>query len=120
MPYESATILFRHGKDDFAVWEVELPKPLLQKARHAQNTATGDLDFILDQLPIQENSADDPRCQFLFADGSAFALFSVDLGAEFYARYQNDGCSVRGSKQDVLAEVEEQLQALAHRWEMAM
>lgn len=120
MPYENATILFRHGKDDFAVWQVELPEPLLRKARHAQNTATGDLGFILDQLPAEEPGMDGARCQFLFEDGSSFALFSVDLGGEFYARYQSDGCSVRGSKQDVLTEVEEQLQALAHRWEMAM
>lgn len=119
MSYESATILFRHGPDDFAVWEVDLPAPLIRQALRAQNTATGDLDFILDQLPIGEAGVDSP-CQFLFEDGSAYALFSMEMDADFFDEYSNEGCSVRGGKEEVIAEVEELLQARAQCWGQAM
>lgn len=120
MSYETATILFRHGQDDFAVWDVDLPSALIRQARHALNTATGDLGFILDQLPIQEEGADGPCCQFLCRDGSALALFTMEMSAGFFNEYRNEGCSVRGGKSDVMAEVEEMLQEQAHCWGLAM
>ena len=116
---ERATILFRHGPDDFAVWEVDLPAPLIRQARRAQNTATGDLDFILDQLPIGEAGVDSP-CQFLFKDGSAYALFSMEMGPGFFDKYSDKGCSVRGGKEEVIAEVEELLQEQTQCWVQAM
>lgn len=119
MSYESATILFRHGPDDFAVWEVDLPAPLLRQALRAPNTATGDLDFILDQLPIEEVGVDSP-CQFLFKDGSAYALFTMEMGPGFFDEYRNEGCSVRGGKAGMIAEVEELLQEQTQCWGMVM
>lgn len=116
MKYENATILFHHGRDDFAVWELDLPESLLRQARSAQKTATGDLGFILDQLPIQKGGGKDPRYHFLFEDGNALALFSMEMGASFLDEYQNEGCSVRGGRADVMAEVEEQLQEQANCW----
>lgn len=120
MSYETATILFRHGRDDFAVWEVDLPEQMLWQAKRSLNTATGDLDFILDQLPIQKDGGINPRCHFLFEDGSTLALFSMKMTAGFYDEYRDVGCSVRGGKADVMAEVEEQLREHAHCWEPAM
>lgn len=120
MSYETATILFRHGEDDFAVWDVDLPERLLREARHAQNTATGDLGFIFDQLPVQESAAGDSRCQFLFEDGSAFALFTMEMDPAFFDEYRDKGCSVRGGKEEILAEITEQLQEQARQWTLAM
>lgn len=120
MRYETATILFRHGEDDFAAWDVDLPEQLLREVRYGQNTATGDLAFILDQLPIEASGKGGARCQFLFEDGSAFALFSAELGPDFFDRHQGRGCFTRGGKEEVLAELEEQFQRLAHQWEMVM
>lgn len=116
MSYENATILFRHGQDDFAVWEMDLPEHLLRQARRSLNTATGDLGFILDQLPIQKDGGINPRCHFLFEDGSALALFSMEMAAGFFDEYRNEGCSVRGGKADVMAQLQEQ----THCWEPAM
>lgn len=116
MRYETATILFRHGWDDFAVWEVDLPEHLLRQARRSLNTATGNLGFVLDQLPTQEGGVDSPCCHFLYKDGSTLALFSMEMARGFLDEYRNEGCSVHGSKADVMAEIEEQLKEQRHCW----
>lgn len=116
---ERATILFREKPNKFTVWEVDLPAPLIQQARRAQNTATGDLDFILDQLPIGETGVDSP-CQFLFKDGSTYALFSMEMGPGFFDKYCDEGVAVCGGKAGVIAEVEELLQEQAQCWGQSM
>lgn len=120
MSYENATILFRHGPDDFSVWNVDLPAPLLREAQHTTNTATGDLGFILDQLPIDEPGAGSTLCQMLFEDGSSFALFSMEVAPDFFDEHRDEGCSVRGGKAEVAAEVEELLHHQAQYWVQAM
>lgn len=120
MSYETVTILFRYGQDDYTVWDVDLPEALVRQARRASNTATGDLDFILGQLPIQEDGGKDHRCQFLFKDGKALALFTMEMPAGFFEEYRNESCSLRGGKSEVMAEVEEHIQEQAHCWELVM
>lgn len=116
---ERATILFREKPNKFTVWEVDLPAPLIWQALRAQNTATGDLDFILDQLPLGEASVNSP-CQFLFKDGSAYALFSMEMGSGFFEKYCDEGVAVCGGKEEVIAEVEELLQEQTQCWVQAM
>lgn len=80
----------------------------------------GTWGFILDQLPSDVGNS---CCQFLFEDGSSFALFTMEMAPAFfdeYQDYQDEGCSVRGSKEKILAEIAEQLQEQARQWTLAM
>lgn len=121
MSLETAVILSCHGEDDFSVWNVELPTPLLRRARHAENTATGGLAFILEQIAVPEPTLGaGARCHFLCEEGRSFALFTLEVDADFFERHRNEGCSVRGGKEDILTELEEQFLSRAHIWAPVM
>lgn len=104
MNLETAAILFRHHADDFVLWCVDLPAALLRDAKHMENTAYGDLDFVMEQLPVRPEK-DVSVLHLLFREGEYYSLFTQEVDPGFVAAQRRSGYSVRGGKEDIMEDV---------------
>ena len=65
----------------------------------------GNLDAILDNITSIDNQPE-TIFHFFFPNGEdIFTLLTVDMGEIFAEKYQNDGYSVRGSREDIFFEI---------------
>lgn len=119
MRYETAAVLFRHHADDFALWTVDLPASMLQEIRRMENTAFGDLDFVMEELPASPEG-DESKLYFLFKEGENFSLFAKEAAPAFIQAQQCNGCSVRGGKEDIIVDVLQHFEDMSPSQSMAM
>lgn len=119
MKYETAAVLFRHHTDDFVLWTVDLPATLLMEARRMENTAFGDLDFVMEELPVIPEG-DNSLLHFLFKEGKNFSLFAKETDSAFMEVRQCSGCSVRGGKEDIIEDIRQHFRDLMAFQSMAM
>lgn len=106
MKRETAVILFREQGESFSIWTVELPWDVTFRARQTEKAIRGNLEELLNQLPVQSCSAD-CNLNFLFQDGSGYRLCTVKMEESFLNEHQHEGGSVCGSLEDIIAEAEE-------------
>lgn len=119
MRLETAAVLFRHHADDFTLWTVDIPTSLLQEAKRMENTAFGDLDFVMEELPVSPEG-DDSKLYFLFKEDKNFSLFAKEATAAFMHAQRCNGCSVRGGKEDIIVDVLQHFEDMSLSPSMAM
>lgn len=100
--YEVAMVVFRHGEDDYSFWMADFPAGTVQKARQGKAEAQGDLDAIMDAIPLGDG---EESLNFLFHSEDGFSLRAVNVGEDFLEEHETDGCSVRGSRKQIQSEV---------------
>lgn len=78
MNYESTTFLFRNGSDDYTLWVVDLSKTELSRISRNNLTILGNLDDLMEQIPIGYKESDMNRQPYLLkAKRSQFALCTI-------------------------------------------
>ena len=119
MRYDTAAVLFRHHADDFALWTVDLPASMIQEVRRMENTAFGDLDFVMEQLPVNPEG-DGSKLHFLFKEGENFSLFAKETAPAFMQAQRHNGCSVRGGKEDIIGDILQHFEDMTPSHSMTM
>ena len=104
MKYDTAIILFCHGVNDYAVWEVDLPADFIQQARNTEPVTDGDLRSVMGQVPMIGEEMD-AALHLLFYENGQFSLHRQLVDESFLDAYQHTGCSARGSMEVILSEV---------------
>ena len=81
-----------HGKDDYSFWSAEIPKDMLYS--------------ILDELMGAMNPKDGYEMRlFIQTPGRQFAFYRIPERLSNLEDYANEGCSVRGTKGEIMAEI---------------
>lgn len=105
MKYQTAGVLFRVQEDDFSFWTADFPIEIVEQARRSTNRSQGSLHEMINQVPMMEGM-DDKRMHFVFHEGEdIFSLCMITMDESFFLSYQNEGSSVRGSKEEIFTEV---------------
>lgn len=107
---EMTMVLFCHGVDDYSLWAVELPAAIIQDVQRGQLTAEGELDAVMDRIP-DLRVCGETRLSFLFHQGSCFRLYVRETDESLLETYRGEGWSVRSSKNSIMAEILELVQA---------
>ena len=104
MRYDTAIILFCHGVNDSAVWEVDLPADFIQQARNTEPVMDGNLSSVMEQVPMIDEETD-TALHLLFYENGQFSLRRQVVDDSFLDAYQHTGCSARGPMEVILSEV---------------
>ena len=106
MKYDTTAILFRDGEDDFTLWVIDLPEDLVRKLKRSDCAIVGMVDSLMYQMPIEEGNPE-KRLHILDKSCERYKLYTADVSWDFFEKYSSEGCSSRGSKESVLAEINE-------------
>lgn len=104
MKYDTAIVLFCHGENDYAMWEVDLPVDFIQQAQSAELIADGSLRTVMERVPMIEEYPH-TALHLLFCENGQFSLHRQLVDESFMDAYQHTGCSARGSMEVILSEV---------------
>ena len=102
--YELANVLLHYGEDDYGLWQVQLPVYLVWNIFNGTQNSIGDLDEILDGLPIEQETCG-TILHFLFPKGGKVVCCSVEMAETFMEEYSMQGSSLRGSRADIREEL---------------
>lgn len=102
--YELANVLLHYGEDDYGLWQVQLPVYLVWNIFNGTQNSIGDLDEILDGLPIEQETCG-TILHFLFPKGGKVVCCSVEMTETFMEEYSMQGSSLRGSRADIREEL---------------
>ena len=110
MKYRQAIFLYRDGCDDFTVWAVDLPENEIDEILSGSLEHHGTLSGIMDHLPLSmDNTAN--LMHLLEKDGEGFTLHTKDIPPSFIEKHNHEGCSARGDRESILAEIADLLPA---------
>lgn len=91
-----------HGKDDYSLWSAEIPKDMLHSILHEACERVGTLDELMDAM----NPKDGYEMRlFIQTPGRQFAFYRIPERLSNLEDYANEGCSVRGTKDEIMAEI---------------
>lgn len=108
MEYSQINTLTKFSPDDFALWTLTLPREKIHEIRQCTPAAEGNLRDIFEAVPSCEEQSES-ICHFVLPHGNGLHLFSVDMGENFADRMRYNGSSVRGSREQIIAELREEL-----------
>lgn len=97
------TCVFRHGENDFSVWNVDLPVSDIERLKHRAVLKSSDLASLLQQMPITDTMPYDAVCIFSTDKGYTLSIYEVD--EQFVETYNHHGGSVRGNITDIIDEL---------------
>jgi hypothetical protein len=108
MEYSQINTLTKFGPDDFSLWTLTLPREKIHEIRQNNPTLEGSLRDIFEAVP---SGGEQPEsiCHFVLPHGNGLRLFSVDMGENFADRNRHNGSSVRGSREQIIAELRDEL-----------
>ena len=108
MEYSQINVLTKLGANDYDLWNLTLPREKIQDIRQKQETVSGDLRQIFEGIPPADEQ---PEGTFHFAlpHEGGLRLIPVDMGTDFSDRNRYNGTSVRGSREEIIAELRENL-----------
>lgn len=101
----SCTCIFRHGEDDFAIWDVDLPVSMIEQVKLGQRSTADCVEDLLRSMPnIDEHSAD--TISLFVWNRNELALYTATVSPDFIEQYNNEGCSSRADLDAVVDEME--------------
>lgn len=104
MEYSQINTLTKFGPDDFALWTLTLPREKILEIRQSNPALEGNLRDIFEAVPSGEEQPES-ICNFVLPHGNGLRLLSVDMGKNFADRNRHNGSSVRGRREDIMAEL---------------
>lgn len=110
MEYSQINALSKRGANDYGLWELTMPREKIYEIRQAPETVSGDLRQIFEGVsPADEQP--EGTFQFVLPHEDGLRLVPVDMGTEFADRNRHNGTSVRGPREEIMAELRENLKA---------
>ena len=108
MEYSQINTITKFGPDDYSLWTLTLPREKIHEIRQNTPTAEGNLRDIFEEVPSGEEQPES-ICHFALPHRNGLRLFSVDMGENFADRMRYNGSSVRGRREDIMAELRDEL-----------
>jgi len=108
MEYSQINTITKFGPDDYSLWTLTLPREKIHEFRQNTPAAEGNLRDIFEAVP---SGVEQPEsiCNFVLPHSNGLRLFSVDMGENFADRNRHNGSSVRGRREDIMAELRNEL-----------
>lgn len=110
--YTTVTALMKHGEDDFSTWIFDMQDEALEQFDHARTRQTADLESLMANCPMLEGNEDKLNLLFPREDGR-YSLRTCTVGAEFFEAHQHTGYSVRGSKEEIMFDLTDEVREQA-------
>lgn len=91
-----------HGRDDYALWNVEIPSDIFRSIVREAAEKVGTLEALLDSMDL--TSGCEMRLLTQMKNGR-FAFFDIPERMNALRAYETQGSSIRGSKEQIMAEI---------------
>ena len=91
-----------HGRDDYAVWNVEIPSDMFRSIVREAAEKVGTLEELMDSM--DPTSGYEMRLLTQMKDGR-FAFFTIPERMNALRDYETQGSSTRGDKEQIMAEI---------------
>lgn len=111
-----AVLIYRHGKNDFTSWDVNLPPSTVEQFKAGERIAAVDAETLLGKMPVNDATGDNRFSLFVREDGE-FALYTASVSYDFIIDYSHEGCSVRSDLASTADELEETVTELNIMWD---
>lgn len=111
MEYSKINALTKFGPDDYDLWTLTLPREKIHEIRQTPVTIDGDVRKIFTELPTQKSEG---NINFVLPHSKGLQLYAVDMGEDFTDRNRYNGTSVRGSREEIMAELRESMKAMGY------
>lgn len=108
MEYSQINTITKFGPDDYSLWTLTLPRDQIGEIRQGSPVVEGDMSRVFEEIRTATHQSE-PVCNFVLPQSKGLRLFRVDMGEDFAYRNQYNGCSVRGSREEIMAELREEL-----------
>lgn len=108
MERTNTRILTKYAPDDYSIWELSMPREQMQKVRLHTPAVEGDMRKIFDELQEANSKS---LANFALPHGEGLQLYTVDMGEDFAERNRHNGTSIRGSREEIMAELRESLKS---------
>lgn len=108
MEFSQINTITKFGPDVYSLWTLTMPRDQIGQIRQGASVVEGDVRQVFEEIrsvDYQPESA----CNFVFPQSKGLSLFRVDMGEDFAYRNRHNGCSVRGSREEIMAELREVL-----------
>lgn len=102
------SILTKFGPDDYSIWELSMPREKMHEVRQHAPVTEGDMRKVFEEL---QTAGDEALVSFVLPHGNALQLYTVDMGEDFVERNRHNGTSIRGSREEIMAEFRESLKS---------
>lgn len=106
MEWTGTSILTKFGPDDYSIWELNMLREKIHEVRQHAPAAEGDLRKIFDELQVTNSES---LMNFVLPHGNGLQLYTMDMGEDFVERNRHNGTSIRGSREEIMAEFRESL-----------
>lgn len=108
MEYNQINALSKLGANDYELWELTMPREKIHEIRQTPEAVSGDLRQIFEGVSLTDEQPEG-TFQFVLPHEDGLRLIPVDMGTEFVDRNRYNGTSVRGSREEIIAELRENL-----------
>lgn len=96
--------IFRYGDDDYSLWDVALPKSVIEQVKAESLIIRNDLKELLLDMP-EESMLIGDWLYLLESSDNQHSLFYAKVGSDFIEDFNYLGCSVRGTLADIIDEM---------------
>jgi len=101
---EDVMCLYRHGEDDFSLWEVYLPSSLMRQVMDGKKVTYDSIEELFEQIPTEEDYPDS-RIHVFVWNRNEVARYTARVSEDFFEQFSDMGCSVRGTMKDMMDEL---------------
>ena len=108
MEYSQINTITKFGPDDYSLWTLTLPRDKIGQIRQQSPIAWGDMRRIFSEIRSGEEQPES-ICNFVLPHSNGLRLLTVDMGEDFAEKNRHNGCSVRGSREQIMAELRDTL-----------
>lgn len=113
---EAVVGIFRHGEDDYSLWDVSLPQSIVAQVKAEAQIIRPDLEALLKEIP-EEGALPEDRLYLVERTGESQSLFYAKVGADFLDEFSHLGVSVRGNLSDILEEIQAPETEISIMWD---
>lgn len=111
-----ATLIYRHGKNDFTSWDVNLPSCTMEQFKTGERIAAADAETLLKKMPVNDAAGGNQFSLFVRENGE-FALYTAPVGYDFIVDFSHEGCSVRSDLASTANELEDTVTEINIMWD---
>lgn len=110
MEYSTINAVDKLAANDYELWTLTMPRDRIHEIRQLSPVIDGDMRRVFEEIPATARQADG-ICNFLLPHSDGLTLFSTDMGEDFRERNRYNGSSVRGTREEIMAELRENLKS---------
>lgn len=108
MEYSQINTITKFGPDDYSLWTLTMPRDQIGQIRQGVPVVEDDMRRVFEEIRSVDYQPESV-CNFVLPQSKGLRLFQVDMGEDFAYRNRHNGCSVRGSREEIMAELREVL-----------